>query len=264
MFRFRIAAIAAVTALWLLPSTLHAQDLTRERVQLAIDITDRRIEQADALVSGADNDQARVELDLANSVQVEARRALSGSQLALALRLTGEARVHADRAIAIVKGPNPDGVQAQLERTREILERANEQIQECDNPRARAMIRAAGEMQVRAEAAAREGRFLAALQLTMAARERGLRALRLCNLEENRNDSAERALRRTDELIARAQDLVADSNSEPAQLSLRRAGELQDRAWREYRDEHFDAALRLTQTARTQAHRAIRLATGRM
>ena len=115
-----------------------AQDLTRERVQLAIDITDRRIEQADALVSGADNDQARVELDLANSVQAEARRALSGSQLAVALRLTGEARVHADRAIAIVKGPNPDGVQAQLERTREILERANEQIQECDNPRARA------------------------------------------------------------------------------------------------------------------------------
>jgi hypothetical protein len=262
MLRFRTILIT-LAALWLLPAPLRAQDLSRDRVQLAIDITDRRIEQAEALVAGSDNDQARVELDLANSIQVEARRAFSNSQMALALRLTGEARVHADRAIAIVKGPNPDGVQAQLERTREILERANEQVQECDDPRARAMIRAAGEMQVRAEAAAREGRFLAALQLTMAARERGLRALRLCNLEENLDDAAERALRRTDDQISRAQDVVGDGSSELARLSLRRAIELEDRAWREFREEHFGAALRLTQAARAQAHRAIRLASER-
>lgn len=247
----------------LLPARAGAQELTPERVQVALEVTDRRIEQADALLTGSDNEAARSELDAAKSLQAEAHRTFAASQLGMAMRLTGQARVNADRAIAMVKGPNPDGVQAQLERTRDILERANEQIQECDDARARAMIRAAGEMQARAETAARDGRFLAALQLTMAARERGLRALRLCHLEENRSDAAERALRRTDELLVRAQDAVNDNATEPARLSLQRAGDLEDRAWREFRSEHFDAALRLTQAARVQAQRAIRLASGR-
>jgi hypothetical protein len=43
---------------------------------------------------------------------------------------------------------------------------------------------------------------------------------------------------------------------------LARAIETQERAYREFRAERHEASLRLTQSARTLAHRAIRLAGG--
>ena len=250
-----------LAAMLLLPAAGLAQDLTPERVQIALDLTDRRIEQAEMLLTGSDNERASTEVNLAVGLQGQAKTAFAGTQLALAMRLTLEARLHADRAITILKGPDPDGVLAQLERTRELLDRARERIEECDQLRARAMIRAAFDMQARAEVAARDGRFLAALQLTMSARERAHRALRLCRMDENLQESAERALQRTDQLIDRARDRVSGA-SEPARQALARAVEIQGRAWTEFRAGRFEASLRLTQSARAFAHRAIRLSGG--
>lgn len=245
-----------------LPAAALAQDHTPDRVQAALDLTDQRIERAQMLLAGSDHDRARSEVDLAVSLQAQARTAFGNSQLGLSMRLTLEARTHADRAIAMLRGPNPDGVAAQLERTREMLERARDRVEECEQPRARTMIRAAFEMQARAELAAREGRYLAALQLTMSARERALRALRLCRLEENLEESAERALQRTDQLIDRARERVEESGIEAAAQALGRAVELEGRAWTEFRAGRFEASLRLTQSARAFAHRAVRLAGG--
>jgi hypothetical protein len=240
-----------------------AQDLTRDRVQYALDLTDHRIEQAQMALASSTSAPAQLELNAAVSVQAQAQNEFGADHLLMAMRLTLSARAHADRAIAIVRGlPDPDRVRAQIERTREILDRARDRIEECDNNRARAMLRTAFEMQTRAERAAEEGRFLAALQLSMSARERGLRALRLCNMEENLQESAERAIRRTDELIARAQDKVVESANEQAREVLGRARQMQDRANDEFRSSHFEASLRLTEAARAAAYRAIRMSTG--
>jgi hypothetical protein len=215
-------------------------------------------------VSGSDNQQAQVELAEAIRVQANAKTEFAAAHYLLALNLTRRARLHADKAIALVRGlPDPDRVLVQLERTRELLDRARERIEECDLDRARAMLRAAFEMQLRAEASAPEGRYLAALQLTMSARERALRALRLCNLQDNLHDAAERALTRTDELISRARDMVAEHHSDQARQALNRAIELEAEAWTQFRADHLEASLRLTQSARTFAHRAIRLAGAR-
>jgi hypothetical protein len=239
-----------------------AQELTPERVQIALDLTDRRIEQAAMLLSSADNARARIEFDAANTLQTSAKQASTSNQLMLAMRLTLEARGHADRAIYMLKGPNPDGVDAQLERTRDMLERARDRIEDCDQQRARAMLHAALDMQQRAEGAARDGRYLAALQLTMSARERGLHAMRLCRVEDNLRDSSDRALRQTDEILSRAQDVVAERGSEPARQALARATDLQSRAWAEYGAQKFDSSVRLTDLARSMARRAIRFAGG--
>lgn len=257
------AILVLFAALVLMPAAAAAQDPGRDRIERELDLTDLRIEQAQTLLSGADSDRARAEVDLAVALQGQARGAFNGSQYAFAGRLTLEARGHADRAIAIMKGPDPEGVQAQLERTRDMLERARERVEECNQTRARSMIRVAFEMQSRAERAARDGRYLAALQLTVNARERGLQALRLCNLEENRQEGAERALRRTDEGIQRAMESVGPDAPEVARRSLERARDMQERAWREYRAERWEASLRLTQSARAFAHRALRLAGAR-
>ncbi len=254
------ALLAAIGIVFTFAPARAQQPPTPERVQYALDVTDRRIAQAGTLAANSDNERAHLELNAAVDTQARAKSAYAASQLRIALGLTMDARGHADRAIAIARGlPDPDRVLAQLQRTREILERARDRIEECDNDRAHSLIQVAFAMQERAEAAAANGRFLAALQLSMGARERGFRALRMCHVEENLKDSAEHALRRTDDAIERARDIVGQTGNEEARRSLSQAVELQAQAQGEFRGAHYDAALRLTQTARTLALRALRL-----
>ena len=94
-------------------------------------------------------------------------------ELAAAIRLQADARTEFGASrFAPRAGPHPAGasrtptrrsrwcpvcririgVLAQLERTRELLDRARERIEECNLDRARAMLRVALEMQARAEA----------------------------------------------------------------------------------------------------------------
>src|SRR2546425_4303896 len=156
-----ILSTLALLGLAAVAPVARAQDLTRDRVQYALDMTDRRIDQAEMVLASADNERARMELNLAVSVQAEAKSVFAAQglgYLAVSARLTFEARGHADRAIAIVRGlPDPDRVRMQLERTREVIERARQRIEECDNNRARAMLQIGIEMQDRAEASFGEG-----------------------------------------------------------------------------------------------------------
>jgi hypothetical protein len=235
------------------------------RVQIEINRTDERIAQAQTLVGGSPNERAQFALTQAVNLQAEAKRVYSQSQFPMALRLTLDARGRAEVAIATVQGlPDPDRVQAQVERTGELLQRARDRIEECAEDRARAMLRGAVELQGRAEEALATQRSLAALRLTMSARERGWRALRICNVHEDLESNADRAIRRTDEILDRARQVVADHENARARGALDQATDLQRRAQTEFRAGHQDAALRLTQSSRTAAYRAIRLAGGRL
>ena len=258
--------LGALALLGLAAPAANAQLLTRERVQYALDMTDRRIEQAQMVLAGAPNDRAQAELDLAVSIQARAKSVFASGTVGYldqAARLTLEARGHADRAIAIVRGlPDPDRVRIQLDRTAEVIDRARQSIEECNNERARGLLRIGIEMQTRAQAAFGEGRFLAALQLTMSARERVLNALRMCNAEENQHDRAEQVLRRTADILLRAQEIVTEHPDEHAREVLSRSQQLEDRALDEFRLEHYEASIRLSLAARAAAYRAIRAAGG--
>lgn len=260
MFRLVRYPLVLAIAAWLAVPAL-AQD--GSRVQLEIQRTDDRIAQATSIVTGSGNERAETALANANSLQAAAKRAFDASQFAVALRSTMDARLRADGAIAIIRGqPDPERVQSQVERTRDLLERARPRIDECSDNRARALLRGAIEMQERAENAFEAQRGLAALRLTMSARERGWRALRLCHLSDDPGESAERALRRTDELLDRARHQIEEEGSGGARVdeAFRLATDLQSRAWAEFRAGHQDAALRLTQLARDAGHRALVLA----
>jgi len=259
-FRFVTRALPAL-ALLAFATPSSAQDPIR--VQDEIARTDQRIERADLLLARSPNPEAQPFLDYARAVQARARTALAAGQPGIALRLTLQARGAADRAISMVQGlPDPERVTAQLERTREIIERARDRIGECTAERARFLLQVASAMEQRAEDAAGEERYLAALQLSMSARERALRALRLCNVADNAREAAERALGRTDEIITRAQEAVSAQGEEPARQALARAMAFQAEARREFLADRFESCLRLTQTARTFATRAIRLSGG--
>ena len=169
-----------------------------ERAPLEVDRTEQRIARAHEAVAASGNASAQAELDHAISVQANARAALAAGRPRIAIDLTQRARTSADRAIAVTGDlPDPDRAQTQLDRTREMLDRARPQIEACNRERPRALLRTADDMQRRAEDAAHGGHYLAGLQLTMGARDRVARALRLCNVSDDATDAAERALRRT-------------------------------------------------------------------
>jgi hypothetical protein len=260
--RTPILLIAAVWTLGAAPSA-RAQALSPERVQIALDATDRRIEQADAIASTSPEPGAQAEVAGAHETQSRARTAFAASRLKMSWQLTFDARAHADRAIALVKGlPDPDRVLVQLERTRDILDRVRSRVEGCTEPRAHGMVAVATTMQEHAESAQAAGRYLGAIELTMGARERAFRALRLCNLEDDLGASVEQALRRTDDVIAKAHDAVAAAPDARARESLAEAIDLEGKAIAEFRATHYDPSLRLTQTARALAHRATRLSRG--
>ena len=197
--------LPALVVLALLPVAARAQGPGLVRLRGAIEATDHRIDLAAAVVSPSGDEQARGELARAREFQAQARSAAAEGRPLLAGQLTIEARGRADHAVELVRGlPAPDRVMTQLERTRGMLDRAVGRIEACGDDRAREMLGVAREMQQRAERAEREQRHLGALQLTLGARERGTRALRLCRIEEDVQEVAEQALGRTDQVLARA------------------------------------------------------------
>ena len=243
----------------LVPGLARADDELRLRAQDALDRTDRRIELADNFVNESPSAPAATELGAAHQGQTRARSSFTATQYALAVGATLAAREHADRAISIVRNlPDPNRVQMQVERTREVIERARDRVGACDDTRARGMLRVALTMQERAEGAMAESRYLAALQLTMSARERVMKAMRLCNVDESVSDSATGALQRTDEVLAGALESMNGNSSSAARELLGRAQSIQTQAHAEARLERYESALRLTQGARALAQRAIR------
>jgi hypothetical protein len=235
------------------------------RVQTAVDLTDRRLEFARDLLAGCNAPEAQAPFALAVDLQGRAKARLSTAaanlDLELALKLTMESRAHADRAIALarccVEGAR---IEAQLERTQEILERVRERVESCRQDRAVAMLRVAVELQMRARAVFAEGRCLVALQLTMQSRQKALEALRICGFEDRAEDRVQHFLVQTDVLIDRAREVVDESGGEQSRQALSSAVELQARAYVQFREGRFESALNLSRSARDAAERAIRLA----
>lgn len=240
----------------------RAQDLTPDRVQLELQRTDERIQQAQLLLSGNANPQAAGEIEIAKQRQDQARVALAGLRLRLAVDLTLDARLHADRAIVLLRGVDPSRVQEQIDRARDFIDRARERLSECPVERARAQLHVAESMLDRSQDALTSGRPLAALQLARGARDHARRALQLCRVEDTAQDALDRALHRTDEALMLARDRVAAHPTEPARRALARAEELEQAAWRQFRAEHLAPALRLTELARSFAQRATQFAGG--
>lgn len=256
-------SLVVIGVLMALPASAQAPPPDPQRLRDAMDITDQRIQLARDLLARTTNAPAAAEVDQAVALQGLARQAYAEGRYAAAGRATFDARIHADRAIAILRGlPDPGRVQDQLARTREILDRARDRLAHCDQPAARDLLRTALEMQNRAEQAYGETRYLAALQLTMSARERALRALQLCNAGESLDETVAAALQRTDDVLARAHEVVDASGTDRARQMLANADSLQAHAKDEAQAGHPRLALRITRAAREQAERAMRLSMG--
>jgi len=160
------------------------------------------------------------------------------------------------------QGMTRERIRRSMEETDRRIESAEPVVLASGDAQARDEFAVAVDLQGRARRADRAGRALGALQLTRGARERCTRALRLCRVEDGGQQVAERAVRRTDEVLAGAREQLrpeARGGEPSARLAddLARAAALQDDATRHLRDGHWEPCLRLTLEARRLAHRAV-------
>lgn len=260
--RLVIACLSLCAGMALVPGAGRAQmppPPDGPRVIDAIEATERRIEQAESLAGPTPAAAVGGEIALAKELQVRARSAYSATQYMMAGRATMDARGHADRAVAMLRGlPDPERVSLQLERTQDELERAQERLSECAEPRALNLIHVAVDMKARADGAFEQDRYLAALQLSNGARERMQKALRICRLSEATQADAARALQRTDEVLARIHEQSANESGHARRQALSAIEALQSEAQLEYQRAHYEQALRMTQVARVRAKRLLK------
>lgn len=225
----------------------------------AIEATERRIEQAESLAGSTPSTVVGGEIALARELQARARSAYAATQYLMAGRATMDARGHADRAIAMLRGlPDPERVSLQLERTQDELDRAQERLAECGEPRALNLIRVAVDMKARADGAFEQDRYLAALQLSNGARERMQKAIRICRLQEATQADAARALQRTDDVLSRVREQLGNDSGATRRQALSAIEALQADAQLEYQRAHYEQSLRMTQVARVRAKRLLR------
>jgi len=195
---------------------------------------------------------------------MNARLSLVLVPLALAVVLAAapaDARPHRARRAPREFAPAPptDRDRGQLERTRELLDRGRERLQQCGDGSANDLLASAADMQGRAEQAAGAGQHLAALQLTMGARVRIQRALQLCNVSEDDRESARRTLLRTDAVLERMRGAGGGPPPGRSVDVLGHATDAQERARRAYADGRLEESVQLSLTARAWAMRAARL-----
>src|SRR5258706_5048778 len=196
--RFLMSVFVASLATWI-PSAALAQVPTLDRVQQELARTDERIHQAELLLAGNTNVQASAEIETAKARQDEARAALAAARPRMALDLTLDARLHADRAVAFLRGVDPTRVQEQIDRAREYIDRARERLNECPVDRARSQLHVAEAMLDRSQEALTAGRPLAALQPARGAPEHARPALQSRRIDHPAQDGAGRALPPTDQ-----------------------------------------------------------------
>ena len=90
-------AITALILAWSAPARAQCSEDARLRVQREIDLTDARIERAEVVMSGSDNQAARFELQAAHDLQAHAKAEFLAQHCRIALDLTLRARFRATR-----------------------------------------------------------------------------------------------------------------------------------------------------------------------
>lgn len=268
MRRVRIIAsllVAGAVVLGAAPARAQPSPELRTRVDEAIRLTDSRIADAQSHLAGCQQADAVSNIQFALSLQGEAKQRFTSAtvdmDLRIALDLTGRARYRAENAMRLARCClEHDRIVAQLEHTRGLIERARERAETCGNDQARALLRTAVDQQRQAEVALSEGRCLIGLQFSLSARDKSLRALRLCGFDDRIEDRVQQFLSQTDRRLERARSAVEGARSDRAQQALDMATELQSRAYGQYRESRFEASMRLSRSARDAADRAERLA----
>lgn len=150
-------------------------------------------------------------------------------------------------------------VQAELEKTDRLIERAADAVRAAGSVEGRERIERAYELQKLAWQAYRFGFSRKALALTKSAREQAEKALALAQTTSTSNGAIERELDRTDEILAKARDIIGSCQDQKAISLYERAASTQTEARGYYRGNRLRIALRASLNARETCKRSIEI-----
>lgn len=153
-----------------------------------------------------------------------------------------------------------DRIQAELERTDQVLLRATESLRDCASPKAKVLLREARELQRKAaDLYVASGPTLPSsriLLLTRRARELAVDAIEQCQVEFKAHEALRSMLDSTSALLQEAQSAVAASSDIEARRLLEAGIWQLDRAREAYRAGEYRRAILLGGAARNLVQRA--------
>lgn len=162
------------------------------------------------------------------------------------LEKAGDLMRRAARLLA--DGTSPERLEMEIDRTRMLIERTRENLDNDSNPRARKMLAEAEEALIRARDGMDQGHPGRALQMTGLARQLAIRA---GSLDGNGPDdeAVQRQLERFDDRSARVADRVRESGSKQARDMYERALQHRTRAADALANDDGELALRQIRAA---------------
>lgn len=150
-------------------------------------------------------------------------------------------------------------VQAELERTDEILERARDAVRQTESSPAKLAYEQGFRIQEGAWTQFRGNAYAPAYKSTLQARERAQTALAAARNTMQNEDALLRRLERAEDLLQQARERLADSNGSGDALRAvyQSARENLDRAWEFYHGRQYRAALKLANQVERAARKLI-------
>jgi hypothetical protein len=230
-----------------------------ERIREEIGRTSEIMNELGPIISRANEPKALELWRMAQGEQASAKDQFNNKRYRLALKFTLAARLHTKTAFDVVRRlADPEKVQAELDRTGELIVRAREPVRASGNQRAQQLLEKAGTWQDQALAALRDRRLGQALKLTLAARDLAIRAWELARGTAN-PVLVEQALNETDRLIENWTQAITESDNEEARGLLAQAQEHQKKAQEGFALRKLKPAFTETSIARRLLQRAIDL-----
>jgi hypothetical protein len=159
-----------------------------------------------------------------------------------------------------VEAQNRAGVERELTKTDEVIERAREAVSASRNIKAENVLNLAVEYQGQAKGHAAQNRFKFAMGLTLKAREKAYEAIGFTKKDEENENLVNRAIERTDQAISQAKDAVGQTEQKRVTSLLEMAIRSQQRAKEFFRERKLKLALKFTLEANETADKAKGLA----
>ena len=231
-----------------------------EKVRVELERTDQLIEQARPVIERAGSGDAAKVFAEAVAVQQRAWDSFRGKRYGEAGIRTTSARQLVERALKLAKF-DPERISEEIRRTADLMNEAGPVIVRSGAPKALDLWRLAQSEQETARRSFDARQYLVALKFTLAARLHTKTALEIIR----RAGDPERVrleLERTDMLLARARQKLAQSENARLAELLAKATGWQDQAWQALRSGQPFVALKLTLSARDLLLRAWEMARG--
>ncbi len=276
MKRIIMTIMLGLMVLAVLPATGIAQngnnDMLMSRLERELETTDDMLRTAEEAVGLSANALAEMNLVEATTLQTFARKEYEelrgrfrGERYGLALKATRKAREKAASALAHIRTADKyEGtVLRDLERARDLLEKAREVLAESESQNLQTAYSSVESRLTQAWVFYRKGQYRPAFKLASQIQKSARKLLEAANADIRKQGVYERRLSRVRDYLDQVRSLTAECAGEDVKKLMRRAERAFDRAETAAVNNQVGAALKQLQTTRDAAAKIERACQGK-